>query len=120
MKAKNRLFILISFVFLYFPVEAFAQKDSEDEITIFIKDGIPVERILVVNGVLVKDSLVSIRLKSELVNFKTKTKTQRVSESVADKLGIKYNPNKLNYKFEIIEAKDVIIDPETMRLIKIK
>lgn len=117
--------ILFLSMFLFFLINnANAQIGvSTDEIVIM--SGIsrgwvkPLKDIYVFNRTLVKDSVSCMKLLTESKSYKTKIKTKgNIPDELARKIGL--DADNYVYRWKIVEIKDVIIDPETMKLIKIK
>lgn len=119
---KNRI-ILFLIMFLLFSInEIYAQK-GQDEIDEIVVSSRPAKKLLlnkiyVINGLLIKDSVIANKLIAESINLKTKTKLKELPQNIAKSLNL--DTEKYSYFIELIEIKDVIIDSETMELIKIK
>lgn len=119
---KNRIVFFFIMFILFSINDSFAQKRQNEIEEIVVSSGpgkrYPLKKLHVFNGVLVKDSVMVINLINDSKNFKTKSKIKKISVSVQEKMGL--DTESYSYFLEVFEIKDVIIDPETMKLIKIK
>lgn len=122
MTSKNRIISFLVFFFLFSISSAFAQTEHNTIREIIVTTGpgkrYPLKKLHVFNGVLIKDSVAVINLINDSKNYKTKSKVKQIFKSVQEKMGL--DTENYSYFFETFEIKDVVIDPETMKLIKIK
>lgn len=116
----KKLLLYLLFISLFNCVCAQSEQKIIEEVVVSSGPGkrYPLKKLHVFNGVLVKDSIMAINLINDSKNYKTKSKVKRISKSVQEKMGL--DTENYSYFIEAFEIKDVIIDPETMRLIKIK
>lgn len=117
--------ILFLSIFFFTAIDSFTQEENViGEIEII--SGHPTKKlkaIYIFNGTMVKDSITSTQLLEQSKNYKTKIKLKsnpkknNVSEDRIKELG--FDTDKYAYFFYIVEIKDVILDPENMKLIYI-
>lgn len=119
---KKILILALFFIFTSANIFAQAKQDSLGIVTVttgpdYLKK-YKIINIHVFNGTLVKDSIIAKRIFEDSKNFKTKVKFKNISKDIADRIGL--DTEHYAYFFKCIEIKDVILDIQTMKLLKIK
>ncbi len=118
---RKLLFVTVSIFFLIVNYLSGQVAHTKDEVIIFSADvslDKPIKQILVLNNVLIKDSICADRILREINTFKEKVKHEVVSKELAESIGL--DMSKYRYRLLLINLKDVIIDPEIMKLIRVK
>ena len=120
MKKIAILIFLLSFSL--FSIEVSAQSAEDGFVTVTSGPG-KVKRgkhIMVFNGIIVKDSLAAQNLSRQIEPYKVKKKYKVIHDDMVSELGLPYDPEKYVCIFALVTIKDIIIDPETLKVYNIK